>query len=616
MVTFFQKQYEKIALVVILTLYLVNVATFIIYGPIFEGPDEAKHYDYVRYLATTGRLPDPYTSESQFHQAPLYYVLLAPLATILPDEDYDELFRAFNPFYDPNAPHLNEPTNHNTNIYIHPPRWGQTDITVRLLRVFSALLGLGTLLIIYRIACRLFPEKFLYRVAVVAVAANWPQFVFLSSLINNDNLLYFWSTLSLLLMLVVLQASWTTQRAIALGMILGLALLTKSSAGFLVIPMVVLSVLTWLSDRGVWRYSVLCLATTVLVAGWWFVRSLVLYGVISEAEIMRETWSYFVLDPNGLRPDLGLERMPQAYNSLWARFGHQIIVVGETLQIIFAVISVGAVFGVGIHGVAWLWSRQVRIHSTGNLFSQSRVLILLVSFGLAWIGVLFYLSSSITVGNSGRFLLPSISVWAIAIVTGWGMLGRVLATLFRLLRRTQIERWLPVAVALMLMVACWWSLWGYFIPAYRPLSVPDGYNDTPLLIYYDQDNLPIAAILGVQQLQPVVQGGDHVEVIVYWEALNAAQTDLLVYFHAAFTPDVAWYDGYPGNGHLRSSDFVEGQRWGERYRVTIPQGAAEGTTYLITAGLYDWQNELLLPVFDRVGNRQPEAPVILTIEVQ
>ena len=68
-------------------------------GPLFEGPDEIEHYRFARTLASNRALPDPYSRlRSEYHQPPLYYFLLVPLAWLVEDDDFTQIEGRLNPF--------------------------------------------------------------------------------------------------------------------------------------------------------------------------------------------------------------------------------------------------------------------------------------------------------------------------------------------------------------------------------------------------------------------------------------------------------------------------------------------------------------------------------------
>jgi 4-amino-4-deoxy-L-arabinose transferase-like glycosyltransferase len=123
------------------------------------------------------------------------------------------------------------------------------------------------------------------------VAFN-PQFLFVSALVTNDALLAALSA-GLLWLIVRTDGRRTSREAIAIGTVLGLALLTKQSA-IILIPIAMLAVVRQDGREASVRRehkalapplliralapSLIVLMTAALVAGWWYMRNWRLYG--------------------------------------------------------------------------------------------------------------------------------------------------------------------------------------------------------------------------------------------------------------------------------------------------------------------------------------------------
>ncbi len=158
---------RRIVLLVIVALYLVLGVLYAVRTPAWQAPDEPAHYNYVRFVATTGGFPvlqmgdyphgymeeiksrkfppdlsiDPIRYE--FHQPPLYYALLAPI--------YAVVRGALLP-----------------------------------LRLASVLLGLGVVLLAYAIARRIYPERAALALGTAAFVAFLPQHLATVSQVGND----------------------------------------------------------------------------------------------------------------------------------------------------------------------------------------------------------------------------------------------------------------------------------------------------------------------------------------------------------------------------------------------------------------------------------------------
>lgn len=548
-------------------------------GPIFEGPDEIEHYRFIRSIARTGMLPDPYSQpRGEYHQAPLYYMLAAPLALLSDDSDFAQIEARRNPFY-PYEPGFSG--NDNKNLYLHtraetfPFTESQTARSVHLIRLLSIALGLGTLFASKAIFELLWPQHPDYRLMALSVIAFMPQFLYLSSTINNDNLLFLLSTLSLWVLCRQYREGPSRRLALLLGIILGATLLTKVSALFLVFPVG----LALLLDRRTWRYALLMLLPIAVIAGWWYLRNISLYGDPTAVRVIFQTWQSEVIRPGALALDIGLSRLSYSYASFWARFGQGAVPVSPILYTFFDLLTLSALTGLIVRAIRADW-RSVPL----------RLVAILGTFGLAWIAALVYYASTVWSGNQGRYLLPALAVWGAMIAFG-------------------VSVWLPhrlrVPVALsspMLLAAVALSGYAaYFVPAYRILPLPTTIEQ-PLALHYGD----VAELIGMSPAAPIARPGEILSITLYWRALQPASEKLLTYLHSANT-ELVKRDSLPGNGNLLASDWQPGQTWVERYLIRVPETIDNEGKYPLVAGLYDPVTQTLLPVS---ADGQPVSAVI------
>ena len=113
---------------------------------------------------------------------------------------------------------------------------------IHLARLFSLLLATGTLLCTYRIALDIFPHTPIMPLAALAFNAFIPMFIFISASVNNDNLVILLSSVTLLMLVRIIQRGASRRFLVLLGVVIGLACLTKLSALGLV-PMAGLALL-------------------------------------------------------------------------------------------------------------------------------------------------------------------------------------------------------------------------------------------------------------------------------------------------------------------------------------------------------------------------------------
>ncbi len=262
-------QAQRLVLVLILVAYLALGALFAVQTPAWQAPDEPAHYNYVRYLAENGAFPvlhmgdyphayleeikaagfppdlpiTPIRYES--HQPPLYYALAAPVYSL-------------------------------------------TGGSLLALRLFSVALGAGIVLLAFGIARRALPGRPAAALGAAAFVAFLPQHLATASQVGND-------VLAELLLAAVLfyltgrvtagsvsSAAGLLRRPIFLGILLGLILITKTTA-YIALPLAAGALAwCWAQERAPLRRIVAeglaALAPAALVALPWYARNLYVYG--------------------------------------------------------------------------------------------------------------------------------------------------------------------------------------------------------------------------------------------------------------------------------------------------------------------------------------------------
>ncbi|MDQ7027345.1 MAG: glycosyltransferase family 39 protein [Anaerolineae bacterium] len=582
--------YERLWIGLILAIFVFLALGFSL-GALFEGPDEAAHYNFVRYVQANRNLPpadgDPY---GQFHQAPLYYLLMQPLAILFPDPNFDRAELRENPNH---AYDITRFGNDNKNLYLHTrdeafPYRTATARAVHVMRLASVLMGAITVWLAYRVTCFVWSEHPYRRILTVAIVAFWPQFIYLSSLINNDNLMFLMGTASLLLMLQQ-QANPTWKRAAILGLVLGAALLTKASMGLLAIPIGIATII----DKRLWKYAILTALLTIAIGGWWYVRNYVTYGDWFGFNAMFIAWSNQAINPDG-SPDfaIGLSRSVYAYSSVWARFGQGAIAMPLWIYRVFDYLLIIA--GIGLIGRfirGWKNRQTIRVNVRQSVF--------IAAFALVWIGSIISAASVATAGNQGRYLFPGIVAWgmilALGIDTWFIRIPRAIAT---------------AIVCSLLIITSLTALFVGFYPSYRALPVPDEIA-RPLGIRYEDT----AELLGISPLDLQGYPGETITVELYWRALESAAPTLQMYLHAINGEDVLWRDSIPGNGNRPADDWQPDETWSERYVVTLPVTLEPDTNYILVAGLFDPTTGTALEAFDGAGNSLSNTPFIANLTI-
>jgi 4-amino-4-deoxy-L-arabinose transferase-like glycosyltransferase len=612
-----QLQIEQRLTWIIIAAYAVFALAFSL-GPIFEGPDEIAHYRYVRYLRDFAAFPNAYDPTpdptSTYYHAPLYYLLNVPLLALFDDADFDQV--QANPFY---GHEIGISSDDNRNQYLHPQREAfpynnsGTAAAVHALRLLSVALGICTLSTAAAVFRRVFAAAHL-RLMALAVMAFHPQFVYISSVINNDNLLYLLFTLTLWLLFCTVQDGLLWRRSAALGVVLGAALLTKTNGLFLGLPVALTFALalwhgapTMAWHARLWllaRHAALILTVMVLIAGWWYVRNTQLYGDPLNARLLYSGVGGGVpIRPDGLALDIGITRLGYAYDTFWARLGSGTVLVAEWMYHVYSALTILATLGVLI-GVG-LWWRNGRDARAGQAWA------LIVAFAVVGFGLLLYIASTIWTGNNGRYVLPSIAAWAALLAGGMDV---------------YVRRWPSARLGLAsgigggMCALLAYVLFGFFYPAYDVNPAPNA--AAPALYHYADANGPIAELIGIDPPLVRAQAGAVVRVTVLWRALRPSTSPLLTYLHTQNSALVR-RDSHPATGNLLSTDWHSGQTWAETYIIRIPTDASPQTSWPLIVGLNDADGSIITthndgqqasPIVGLLAINAPPSPALPTVD--
>lgn len=559
---------QRLSLLTLVTALAVYVLVSVQFtsSPLFEGPDELEHYRYVEWIARTGSLPPPAGQMGgQYHQPPLYYLLLAPVLRVwgLPAPQFMDITP--NPHY----PYLiSELSNDNKNLWLHPQavEQGADGQAARVLRLFSTVCGAATVVCLWLTARRLFPDQWVRQALMVFIGAWTPQFVYITSVMNNDALLILLS--SALTYLVVRYSALPTLRArhvLLLGAVFGAALLAKTNALFLGFVLV-----AWLvyKTRSPLRWVQFGLAALAVV-GWWYARNIVQYDDLFLTAAHQVTWPGDVIQsPDAWQIALG--RLSYSYATVWARFGSGAVAVSAWVGTLFDGLLAACLLG-------WGWAL---LRFSRSRLSSTWVFVALL--GGVWVLVLYYLATIAWSGIQGRYLLPGLVAWAALLSAG----------LLRLIP-VRWQSWGAALACALLFLGLQRSLvdfrYSFQVPA------PDADAGT-LYTYGD-----VAELSSVRPAVVYGQPEERVRLRLNWRALRTPESSLKVFVHSLTVQgevaDGAFSrDSYPATGNLLAQDWQAGSAWAEDYLVRLPPEAVPQRIYSLIAGLYEADSGASLPV--------------------
>ncbi|NKQ36574.1 MAG: hypothetical protein HF973_13280 [Chloroflexi bacterium] len=629
---------EKRWIALILALFILLGAIYAVTTPVFEASDELWHYPMVRHLADGNPLPvqvfdpalaGPWNQEAS--QPPLYYYLGAALTFWLDTSDM-EAIRWLNPHVDNGI----ITADGNNNLAVHNPVWNPlqgTLLAVRIVRLFSVLLGAATVYLTYRIGREAVPDRLEIGLGAAAVNAFMPMFIFISGAVNNDNLAIPLASLALLLLIRMIGKRYSVTgdqcsvfsvqcvgRWVLIGVVVGLALLTKEGT-FALLPLVggtaVLSQwqayrakteggdLAWrqwlaVLGRGILIFG-LTMIPALLIAGWWYVRNLNLYGDLLG-------WSAFIAV-------LGQRAHPASLIQLWSErrgfmmaywglFGGVNIPMPAWIYTILNGVLVIAVLGFVVFVIGRLrdWRLEIRDQSpisnlqspTSNLQSLISNLFLFVERYFALV-VCFLFASAVVYGlikwatttwsSQGRLVFTALSALCVLLVVG--LVGWL---------PPRPSRWIVGALAGFLFVVAAAAPFLWIQPAYATGRYTEIANPTDTAVTFGNK----MQLTGYELAQKEAQPGDEIDLWLAWEVLQPMARDWSVFVHLTdpvLGVPIAQRDMYPDQGLRPTSLLRPGERIVNFYRLSVPDTAVAPADLALNVGLYDYETgeRLALP---------------------
>ncbi len=404
-------------LLAIVIVYLIIGVLYAVYTPDWQIPDEPAHYNYIRALAETQRLP--VMESGDYDQA---YI------ERLTSEGFPDVLPISSVTYEDHQPPL--------YYLLATPFFWLSGGSLLVLRLFSLALGAIVIVMTGYIAKALFPQRPSLVWLSAGLVAFIPQHVAMMAGVNNDALTE--ALLSLWLWLA-LRYLHDDVRPLALGLILGALFLTKTT-GYVALPLALL--VLWLRHRRSqlsWtrtaQQALQLLAPALLLGALWWGRNLIVYGWPDVLGLSRHN-AVVVGQPrtadwvarDGLLPFL-IAALRTTFRSFWGQFGWMGVVVDQRIYI-----GVGLLSALSCWGFVWY---LIDAGDEEDRPQQRDALMLLGSATLLTFALPLWYNLTF-VQHQGRYLFPALPALALA-----GALG---------LRRL-VEKRLAVVTALLMVFA-------------------------------------------------------------------------------------------------------------------------------------------------------------------
>ncbi len=567
--------------------YLVLAVTYSVTIPVFEVSDELWHFPMVDYLARNGfQLPVQDAANvgiwrQEGSQPPLYYMLAAALIAGVDRSDLAEVRRQ-NPHADIG---IVRPDG-NANMMVPPLNWDtrtfeKTLLSVQIVRLFSIVLGLGTVLVTYAIARELFPDHPYLALVAAGLNAFLPMFLFISASVNNDNLSNLLGNLLTLLTIRLFKMRtvprWHT--FVVIGSVIGCGLLAKLNLVFW-LPVLagglLISSLRLKSWKVIWVGGITIIGLASLIAGWWYIRNWQLYGDPTGLNVFLDIVGRRAIPAN--LAQLWSERF-SFVQSFWGFFGGMNVAMpGAVYRLLDALGLTGLVGSLVFLVLAILRRRYAYTEWTVLGITLIWPLVTFLSL-LRW--------TAETPASQGRLIFGALSSICVWIVVGlfWWQPER--------LRSLTTNIFLVGLLALATSAPFLFVLPSYASPAQAVFS------ESILNRFVERATNGEIQLVRINVVTPHVRPEMYVELESVWQVAKPVSRDWSLFVHLVSEDGViiAQRDVFPGQGRLATSMIDAEYAWENPIAIWLPENVYAPQILTIQIGWYHLESgdRLVLP---------------------
>ena len=594
---------ETVAFALLLGAYLILAVAYGLATPDLEAPDAGAHFRYIAFLHDHPQipaydLPTALVSHELVQQPPLYYALVAALlpgADVQATVGYEQAVqtRYFEKGLGKRAT-------------VSPPDVDPAVVwPLRVARGVSLAGGVLMVAAVWLLARTLLRGRAALALAITAVVAFNPQFLFTSTTLTNDVWAAALSTLAVSAAAVVAARGVRPVAWLLVGVLCGLATITKYSGIVTLLPVALLAVLlhpTWNWRR---RDSAIPLVKDLLAKGLAVAGGFLAIAAVQFIHNFTTTGELFPMQPiRTLLPGL-IRPEPLSLGELWGRLA-------------FLTRTYTGIFGYGVRASAgffelvdaglWLAFVGCLVVVVIALVRPKRGergdLVKALAFSFVWSAALvFSLAVWIRImiaGEQGRLLFPAAAAVATILVIGWiGWLPR------------RLQKWAALVVGGGMLAL---GLWQYqtvqatyatppaLAASVTPARIVDAtFSGGMELIGFD---LPEGAATDFSKPLPLT---------LYFKAAAPVPEDYTLFIHLVDGENrmLYQYDGIPYQGRHPPRQWQAGEIFADHYEILPkPEVAATLTSQItntlasLTLGFYPvLRPEERQPVLD--ANGQP-----------
>jgi len=602
----------------ILLLYLVFGALYLAATPVFEANDEIWHFGFVQHIREYGSLPvQQFDGEDTLYQQhgsqpPLYYALMALVTSPVDIDDADQ-YRLLNP-------HVNklQPESFgNKNLVFHDgtlSMWRGAGLAVLIIRALGLAMGAATIVLVFKVGELIAPQRPTVAFVAAALTGLNPMFIFVSASVSNDSLAMLLNGALVLLLLRSLRDGFQLRYSLAIALLFAISCLTKLTA-FALLPMFVGAAFfaqrKTNDRRGALIFFSLVALLWMLIAGWWFARSVQIYGepfgIITMANIAGPRGMTFNLAE--VFADFQHFRM-----SFWGLFGALNIQVTSIFYILLDVMTILSVIG-----FIFLILQLLAISDFAYArYELAHLLTLASALAFAILGILFW--STLTRALEGRMLFPLIAVAIPLLAVG---LVEVVWWIVFSLRPPNLEfvrAGDAVPKELLHDTMVWQLRILGAVALLAPLTVIAGQYAAPRpALDVPANALPIyaefgdVALVAYERVDRRYSTGDRVHFKLYWQVSQPSPTDnsILLKLVDDNQQEIGRYSTFPGAGSLRTSRWQAGAIYPDEYVISINNAAYGRYPFALKVQWEDDASAAVIPATDVEGKLI--EPVLLDI---
>jgi len=469
-------------LVVLVAIFCVLAVSFSLLFPLNEAPDEESHFDLIRFIAEQRRIPltgqERASLGDKGDASPFYHVAVALLSQhvdLAPLPTRHVVSAAKQAIaYDRT---LTTQDLHTEDELL--PFRGMV-LAWHLARLVSIPLSALTIVAAYVTALAIYPERRYFALAVAGFVAFVPRFVINSAVVSDDNLVIPLVAFAIYVLVRVIQGDERPRTFIILGVLSGLATITKYHSVIL-LPEVTLvfMVLAW-RNRAEWKHWLKRWAwvmfSFILTTGWWFFFLFSRFNRVAELGLMGG-----LLAPLGdptTTEVAGFQFTPRSFSWAWiAPVFRTFWVFARATHVyapdfLFPILMLLA-FAAGLGLVRLIY---IRLSPPGPSKWRLDIALLAVHF-LIYLGIVFgryqvFLARGTTPpphSTQGRHLYPALVSIAFFLVLGW---ESVLAVRARKPQEDRVagsnDRFLAGAVTIGMLALTVVSFFSFLRPSYLP----------------------------------------------------------------------------------------------------------------------------------------------------